>query len=81
MPAQGRVLYGDGLGKLQVMAGRVERFGSSPDLVARVVENILATRNPRLKHFVGMDARLIHAITRFFPERIGHAVFQTLFAG
>ncbi len=81
MPEYGQALYGEGLRRVQTMAGQVERLGSPPDLVARAIQNILAARNPRLKHFVGMDARLIHAITRFFPERVGHAVFRKLFVG
>ncbi|HZF98621.1 MAG TPA: SDR family oxidoreductase [Pseudoxanthomonas sp.] len=62
LPASVPQNYRKGLGRIAELMATAERFGSEPETVARRVARIVHARNPRLRHYVGSDARLIRAL-------------------
>jgi NAD(P)-dependent dehydrogenase (short-subunit alcohol dehydrogenase family) len=69
LPASVPQNYRKGLGRIAELMATAERFGSEPEVVARRVASIVHARNPRLRHYVGIDARLIGAL-KALPEWI-----------
>ena len=59
----------------------VERFSGrakSPQIVARKIAAIAATKHPRMRYICGMDARLLYWLKRVFPFSWIEAVFRRL---
>ena len=51
-------------------------FAADPIKVARVIEKALRSRNPALRHPVGLDCRLGTLGARILPERLFHALMS-----
>ena len=60
---------------------RLERRGTDPVKVARVIHKVIRSRNPGLRHPVGLDARLGMLTARFLPERLIHALLGRVTMG
>ena len=77
MDDSGRSLYGQGLQKIGEMVSMVDRWGSSPELVARRIGSIVRADNPDWRYLVGIDARLLHAMSSVLPSRVMHAMLRS----
>ena len=53
---------------------RMERRGTDPVKVARVIHKVIRSRNPGLRHPVGLDAHMGILAARLLPERLLHAL-------
>ena len=62
--------YGAALAALRKAAAESGQRGSSPDIVAAVVEHALTASNPKTRYPVGRDARTRAVIGRLLPDRI-----------
>lgn len=51
-------------------------FAADPIKVARVIEKVIRSRNPALRHPVGLDCRLGTVGARVLPERLFHALMS-----
>ena len=51
----------------------LERRGTDPVRVARVIHRVIRSRSPGLRHPVGLDARMGMLAARLLPERVLHA--------
>ena len=51
-------------------------FAADPIKVARVIEKVIRSRNPSLRHPVGLDCRLATVGARILPERLFHALLS-----
>ena len=60
---------------------RFERRGADPESVAKVVHKVIRSRNPALRHPVGIDARLGMLGARLLPERLVHALVARITMG
>ena len=49
---------------------KMERNGSSPEVVAEMVERALTDRNPQTRYPVGKDSRNLALLARFLPEKL-----------
>jgi NAD(P)-dependent dehydrogenase (short-subunit alcohol dehydrogenase family) len=79
MPEEGRARYGAAMQVLRSRIAAAARYGSPPSHVARTVARILAARDPGFRHFVGLDAHLLHAGHALLPRRWSHAFFRAAF--
>ena len=52
----------------------LERRGTDPVRVARVIHRVIRSRSPGLHHPVGLDARMGMLAARLLPERVLHAL-------
>lgn len=59
----------------------LERHGTDPVKVARVIHKVIRARNPGLRYPVGLDARLGIMAARFLPERLLHALLRFVTMG
>jgi short-subunit dehydrogenase len=75
----GHSLYGKGLRRISDMVAMVDRWGSSPDIVARRIGRIVRAANPGLKYVVGTDARLMQAMAGLLPSRVLHSLLRPTF--
>lgn len=72
--------YAASLQRMQNTAAMASRFGSKPEAVARVIERILAARNPRFAHIVGPDAQMFRMLKRLLPDSVIHALWRSGFS-
>lgn len=56
-----------------------EREGSSPDVVADVIEKIFAARRPRTRYLVGKDSWRLAFVARWMPDRVFDLIRIRLF--
>jgi NAD(P)-dependent dehydrogenase (short-subunit alcohol dehydrogenase family) len=59
--------------------GPMARLGAGPDAVAKVIERVIASRNPRSRYRVTASARLALAQRRLLPDRAWDAVLRSQF--
>lgn len=81
IPPEGQARYGKGLAALGEMAGAVDRFGSSPEKVARQIAAVLGQRNPPFRVLVGADAQMMNAARVLLPRAWFHAMLRRAFKG
>lgn len=63
-------LYGPAMRIMTSTFAKMERDGSSPELVAKMVERALTDRNPQTRYPVGKDSRKLALLARFLPEKL-----------
>jgi NAD(P)-dependent dehydrogenase (short-subunit alcohol dehydrogenase family) len=66
----GRQLYGDTLRRMANNFAENEHKGSSPTVVAKIVERALTDRKPRTRYPAGKDAAKLAMLTRILPENL-----------
>lgn len=74
LPANGARYYGSMLRKFAKQAYAVESQGSSPDVVARAVQDALTSARPRIRYRVGKHARLLTTLPKVLPARLMDAL-------
>jgi NAD(P)-dependent dehydrogenase (short-subunit alcohol dehydrogenase family) len=72
--------YAASLRRMQNTAAMANRFGSKPEAVAKVIERILAARDPRFAHIVGPDAQMFRMLKRLLPDSLIHALWRSGFS-
>jgi len=77
--AEGAARYGQMLREFNHRAYERERKGSSPDVVARVVEHALTSAHPRAYYLVGKGSRILGAMPRLFPDWLLDRIRRRLF--
>ena len=78
LPEEGRTLYAGPLRKLAATFTAHETSGSSPDVVAEVVERALNARDPKVRYPAGKNALKLTLLARFLPEKLlDRAVLRT----
>jgi NAD(P)-dependent dehydrogenase (short-subunit alcohol dehydrogenase family) len=70
LPEDAVHLYGASLRTFMKRAYAREMQGSSPEIVARVVLRALTAWRPRVRYFVGKDARRMVWLSRVLPARL-----------
>jgi NAD(P)-dependent dehydrogenase (short-subunit alcohol dehydrogenase family) len=80
LPPEGAKRYGAMWRAFTRRAYAMERDGSPPEVVARVVLQALTTPNPRPRYVVGKHARLLTTLSRVLPDRELDAVRNRLFS-
>lgn len=70
LPAQGAAQYGEMLKSFAARAFAREAHGSTPDVVARVVQRALTSRRPRTRYQAGKDAKFLVTLPRFVPDSL-----------
>lgn len=70
LPPRAHELYGAAMERMRVVARLADEKGSSPETVARAVEQALTARRPKTCYVVGLDARAVIAATRLLPDRL-----------
>ncbi|AEE52174.1 short-chain dehydrogenase/reductase SDR [Haliscomenobacter hydrossis DSM 1100] len=72
LPQQGVELYQDNLLAAKKLSSAVEAMGLTADKAALVLKKALEAKNPGFKYFIGTDARAVHFMIRYLPERLRH---------
>lgn len=57
-----------------------EMQGSGPELVAKAIQYIIASKKPRLRYVVGQEARMVSALKILFPEWMFEKAVQNAFS-
>ena len=70
LPAQGVAQYGEMLKSFAARAFAREARGSTPDVVARVVQRALTSRRPRTRYQAGKDAKFLVTLPKFVPDSL-----------
>lgn len=70
LPPQGVAQYGDMLRKFTRRAYEREMNGSSPDLVAKAIQDALTARRPKTRYRVGKHSTMLATLAAFLPDRI-----------
>jgi short-subunit dehydrogenase len=69
--------YRDAVARSLAAQEKEERNGPEPDSIARLVEKMLRSRNPRLRHTAGLlSQRIVVPCKRFLPQRFFEWVFS-----
>jgi len=74
LPAKAHTLYGQAFDTSINATLKSKQPGTSPEAVAQAVTHALTARKPKLRYPVGLDAKVVKMITRFFPERWTDAI-------
>jgi hypothetical protein len=70
LPAKAQTQYGDILRSVARVAYRMEKSGSSPEVVARVILRALVSDRPRIRYRVGKHAKLLATLPKILPESV-----------
>ncbi len=78
MSPAGIGLYGPAMRRMVRTFAEIERHGSPPEAVAKVVERALTERNPRARYRAGKEAAKLSLLARFLPEKlVDRAILRT----
>jgi len=70
LPPEGVRLYAVGLRRMAAAFTKNEKAGSSPDVVAQVVEKALNAKKPRTRYPAGKDSIMLITLARLLPEKL-----------
>ena len=70
LPPEGARLYAVGLRRMAAAFAKNEKAGSSPDVVAKVVEKALNAKKPRTRYPAGKDSIMLITLARLLPEKL-----------
>lgn len=76
MPPETEELYGAMISKAREMAKSSERSAISPLAVAKAVSHALGSNKPRIRYFVGADAKLGSILVRLLPDALRDRIVQ-----
>jgi NAD(P)-dependent dehydrogenase (short-subunit alcohol dehydrogenase family) len=69
---EGRALYQPYLARYEALAGSLEKSGISSQQAAKTFLHALEVPNPRLKYFIGTDAKAVQLMVKYLPDGIRH---------
>jgi NAD(P)-dependent dehydrogenase (short-subunit alcohol dehydrogenase family) len=70
LPPEGARLYAVGIRRMAAAFAKNEKAGSSPDVVAQVVEKALNAKKPRTRYPAGKDSIMLITLARLLPEKL-----------
>ena len=70
MTAEAKGLYGEAFRRMASRFAKNEQSGSSPDVVAKMVERALTDRQPRTRYPAGRDSTKLALLARLLPEKL-----------
>jgi NAD(P)-dependent dehydrogenase (short-subunit alcohol dehydrogenase family) len=70
LPPEGVRLYAVGLRRMAAAFAKNEKAGSSPEVVAKVVEKALNAKKPRTRYPAGKDSIMLITLARLLPEKL-----------
>lgn len=70
LPAEANALYGAAMGKLQAVAGKMEKSAIPPEEVARCVTHALTAARPKTRYLVGTEAKVQNALATVLSDRM-----------
>jgi NAD(P)-dependent dehydrogenase (short-subunit alcohol dehydrogenase family) len=70
LPAEAQRAYGSMIRSVGQRGYKMEKNGSTPDVVAVAVHHALTSNRPRLRYRVGKHATLLATLPRILPERL-----------
>ena len=70
LPPEGVRLYAGSIRRMAAAFTKNEQAGSSPDVVAKVVEQAFNDRNPKTRYPAAKDAFLLIALSKLLPEKL-----------
>jgi NAD(P)-dependent dehydrogenase (short-subunit alcohol dehydrogenase family) len=79
LPAQAQSQYGEILRSFARVAYAMEKSGSSPEVVARVIMRALTSERPRIRYRVGKHAKLLATLPKILPESVMDALRIRMF--
>lgn len=79
LPAKAQAQYGEILRSVARVAYGMEKSGSSPEVVARVILRALTTDRPRIRYRVGKHAKLLATLPKILPESVMDALRLRMF--
>jgi len=78
MTPEGRSRYAKPLETMLGLTANAAKYGTPPEAVAKAFERILGRRNPGFRTWVGLDARILHALHTALPFWLMHAMLRRL---
>ncbi|MBN8614778.1 MAG: SDR family NAD(P)-dependent oxidoreductase [Deltaproteobacteria bacterium] len=78
MTPEGRSRYAKPLETMLGLTASAAKYGTPPVAVAKAFERILGRRNPGFRTWVGLDARILHALHAVLPYWLMHAMLRRL---
>jgi len=79
LPADAQQQYGPIIRNMGRLGYKMEKNGSSPDVVAGAVHHALTSSRPRIRYRVGKHAKLLATLPRILPETILDAIRSRMF--
>jgi NAD(P)-dependent dehydrogenase (short-subunit alcohol dehydrogenase family) len=70
LPPEGARLYAAGIRRMAAVFAKNEKAGSSPDVVAQIVEKALNAEKPRTRYPAGKDSIMLITLARLLPEKL-----------
>lgn len=69
LPAEATDLYGDSIEKVKDFVEVIEKRAGPPESVAKAIYHALASKNPKSRYLVGIDARVQSVLKRAVPDQ------------
>lgn len=69
-------LYRDNILSAIQLSSNVENKGVSSEAAALVFKKVLESPKPRLKYFIGADAKMMHWMVRYLPDALRHRLIN-----
>ena len=69
---EGMALYQPYLARYEALAGSLEKSGMPSQQAAKTFLHALEVPNPRLKYFIGRDAKAVQLMVKYLPDGIRH---------
>lgn len=79
LPSDAPNNYAQGLAKFEALARQARRFAVPPEKIAQHIARLLRQKNPKLAHILGLDAKLIHLLSRWLPGSAFDALIRSQF--
>jgi NAD(P)-dependent dehydrogenase (short-subunit alcohol dehydrogenase family) len=78
LPSEAQTQYGAMIRKMGRRGYEMEKNGSSPDVVAKAVEQALTSNRPRIRYRVGKHAKLLATLPKILPESVMDALLRSI---
>ncbi len=79
LPPEAQAQYGSIIRKFAQRGYKMEKNGSSPEVVADAVHHALTSNRPRIRYRVGKHAKLLATLPRVLPESVMDAIRIRMF--
>ena len=79
LPVDAQQRYGAIIRTMGRLGYKMEKNGSSPDVVARAVHHALTSSRPRIRYRVGKHAKLLATLPKILPESVLDAIRARMF--
>jgi short-subunit dehydrogenase len=76
---QGKSYYAPYIKKALSLASNFEKSAVTSEKAAKTFLKVVESKNPGLKYLIGMDARFINFMVKYFPNSWRHAILRSQF--